>query len=105
LLRARGFMLHTLSGIGSRAYKPLVVRGDLNLGLNQVLWADAVYVPDLERIDRLPPDPLLKLAVILHAVYGSVDLAAVALGLHDRLAGGRLRAAYLRSLSRPATAA
>lgn len=99
LLRSRGFMLHTMLGIGTRTFKPLVVGGDLHAGLNQYLWSDAVYVRDPEAFADLTPEALLKLAILLHATYRSVDLVAVVLGQYDRLAGTRLTPAYLRALT------
>ena len=98
-LRARGFMLHTLLGIGSRAYKPLVLSGDLNRGLNQFLWADAVYVRSLDRWSSLGPEALLRLFLLLHGVYRSADLAYLALQHYDRAGGTRLAAAYLAGLT------
>lgn len=104
-LRGHGFMLHTMLGIGSRAYRPLLVRNDLNIGLNQYLWADAVYVRDLDLWTGLAPADLLRLFLLLHGVYRSVDLAHVALEHYDRACGTRIGAAYLAGLTRQADAA
>ena len=47
--------------------------------IRQFLWGDAVYVKDFTRLGDLTPEQLLKLAAIVHDVYGSPDLAALAL--------------------------
>src|SRR3984957_19866357 len=68
LLRGRGFMFHRFLGLSGRTYKPLMMNNDPNIPLSQILWSDAVYVPDLTRLDRLEPAALLKLAALLHEI-------------------------------------
>jgi FkbM family methyltransferase len=84
LLRGQGFMFHRFLGMSGRAYSPLMLNGDPNAALSQMLWSDAVYVPDLSRLDRLEPEALLKLAALLHEIYGSFDLCHLVLEAHDR---------------------
>lgn len=103
-LRDQGFMLHTLLGAGSRALKPLLIDNDANRGLRQFLWSDAVYVRDLGALDRLPPDRLLKLAVLAEAVYRSFDLAHFVLERLDAACATMLARAYRHLLTLPAAA-
>ena len=98
-LRKSGFVFHKFSGIEGRAFKPLVVKNDVNASLSQMLWADAVYVKDFMALDRLSAEKLLRLAVILHEVYGSSDLAMQALIAYDRQCSSGLAPAYLQRLS------
>ena len=67
--------------------------------ISQMLWADAVYVRDFMRFDILPPDRLIQLAIIAHAVYAAPDLAHYALEQHDRSTGAGLAATYLQRLT------
>jgi FkbM family methyltransferase len=99
LLRCRGFMCHRLVGLSGRTYSPLVVNGNPNGALSQMLWSDAVYVPDLARLDRLEPNALLKLAALLHEVYGSLDLCHVVLEAHDRQCATSYAARYFERLT------
>jgi FkbM family methyltransferase len=96
-LRSKGFVLHLLGKAG-RTFKPLVYMNDVNAGLSQILWGDAVYVRDFMLFDGLSGEALLKIATILHATYHSVDLAAVALEAYDRQHGTELQPAYLKKL-------
>ncbi|MFO0995592.1 MAG: FkbM family methyltransferase [Alphaproteobacteria bacterium] len=98
-LRRQGFLFHKFMGTVSRALKPLLVKGNPNAPLSQVLWGDAIYVKDFTAFDRLEPERLLKLAIILHEVYQSFDLAALALQHHDKATGGQLCASYLQRLT------
>jgi FkbM family methyltransferase len=100
LLRGRGFMFHRFLGLSGRTYKPLMVNDDPNRPLSQVLWSDAVYVPDVTRLDRLEPETLLKLAALLHEVYGSFDLCHVVLSTHDKQCGTSYSQRYFELLSR-----
>jgi len=74
-LRAAGFVFHTFRGVGQRAFAPLTVDGDPNRALNQILWADAVYVRDWMALEGLSPDRLARYAALMHGLYGSFDLA------------------------------
>ncbi|MGB8166415.1 MAG: FkbM family methyltransferase [Chthoniobacteraceae bacterium] len=98
-LRRAGFVFHRFHGFGSRAFKPLVINNDLNQGLSQMLWADAVYVRDFMALDQVPADKLLKMAVILHLIYGSVDLALQVLMAYDAKMASTTASAYLSGLT------
>lgn len=98
-LRAHGFALHTFTGVGSRAFRPLQVDGNPFQGVRQALWTDAVFMVDPGRWRRLENTALLKLALLAHSLYGSFDLAARALALHDERTGHQLHEAYLGALS------
>jgi FkbM family methyltransferase len=97
-LRSKGFVLHLLGKAG-RTFKPLIFMNDVNAGLSQILWGDAVYVRDFMLFDGLSGQALLKIAAILHATYRSVDLVAVALEAYDRQHGTELQSAYMKKLS------
>jgi FkbM family methyltransferase len=100
-LRSKGFAFHKFTGITGRAFKPLIWKGDVYSNLSQGLWSDAVYVRDFMKFDRVPTAKLLKLATILHEVYRSIDLAALALSAADARDGTALQPAYLQQFSRP----
>lgn len=72
-LRGHGFAFHTFHTFGSRAFKPLGP-SDINEGLRQILWADAVYVRDWLRLDGLSEEKLRKYAVLAHDILTSYDL-------------------------------
>jgi FkbM family methyltransferase len=100
LLRGHGFMFHRFLGLSGRTYRPLMVNDDPNMPLSQVLWSDAVYVPDVMRLDRLEPEALLKLAALLHEIYRSFDLCHVVLSAHDRQCGTAYSQRYFEFLAR-----
>jgi len=86
-LRGQGFLLHRLAGLKSASFRLPGVEAEIAGDVTQAMWAEAVYVRDFRVLDRLAPEALLKLAVILQENYGSADLAARVLAEHDRLAG------------------
>jgi hypothetical protein len=98
-LRERGFAFHKFTALGGRSFKPLVIGNDANDPLSQMLSADAGYVPEVAALERLPPEKLLKLAVVMHEVYGSYDLTALALRHFDAQTEGGLWPAYVRRLT------
>lgn len=98
-LRAAGFQFHYFRTMGKRCYSPLVVGGDVNAGLRQMLWADAVYVRDPLALGDQPVEKLVKMAILLHDVFQSYDLCLLVLGEADKQAGSQLAPAYFRKLS------
>lgn len=97
-LRRAGFMFHRFLGFAGRAFHPVVVNNDINLPGSQMLWSEAVYVRDMLDLDTLAPERLLKLALILHEVYGSCDFAQFVLKHYDAQRGTKHRDAYLERL-------
>ena len=85
----------------SRAVQPMMVNGDPYAGLGQLVWADAVFIRDLLRLDALSDRQLLTMAAVLHEAYGAVDIAFRLLAEHDRRTGGAVAARYLSGLQAP----
>lgn len=78
-LRELGFYLHTFLPLVKRCFKPLMVNKNIYSGLNQVLWTDAVYVKKFTEFSQLSTESLIKIAIIMHDLYDSYDLALLAL--------------------------
>jgi FkbM family methyltransferase len=74
-LRAQGFQFHTFTGLAKRYIAPLSSPRDKPNGVNQMVWADAVYMRDPMSWLRLAPERRLMLAALMHDLYGSVDVA------------------------------
>jgi FkbM family methyltransferase len=98
LLRGQGFMFHRFSGLQGRTYKPLMLNNDPNGMMSQTLWSDAIYVPDLARLDYLESPALIKLAALLHEIYRSFDLCHLVLAAHDRRWGSSYTQQYVELL-------
>lgn len=99
-LREAGFYLHCFTPLVCRAFKPLIVNDNIYAGLNQVLWADAVYVKKFTTFPQLSSHQLLKIAFVMHEVYGSFDLCSLALEHMDRKEKTNRQLTYFRCLTR-----
>jgi FkbM family methyltransferase len=100
-LRAHGFSFHTMVGVGSRPYRPLIKDGTTNRGFAQVIWSNALYFKDPEKfpaLARTQPEALLKIAVLAHELYGAYDFAALALQHYGSAHKPGLATAYIRAL-------
>lgn len=102
-LRRNGFQFHDFVGMGSRSFKPLTNPADpsghpMTRSFRQKIWADALYVKDWMKLDRLAPGKLRKLAVLMHDLLGSYDLAHAVLEEHDRQTGSDYARRYLHRL-------
>lgn len=98
-LRRAGFMLHRFFPTVSRTVAPLVLNGDIYAGLDQLVWADAIFVRDFTKLEKLQDIQLLKSARILHDCYKAYDLVLHLLTQHDGRTGGDLAARYLAGLT------
>ena len=100
VLRKKGFLFHRFyqHGMAGRCFKPLVVNNNINVPLSQVLWADAIYVKNFMNYDHIPAGKLLKLAIILHDVHSSYDLAHYVLQHYDKQTKSNWAQQYLSLL-------
>jgi hypothetical protein len=76
-LRNKGFMFHHFHSIEGRR----MTFGNCVVGKapSQALWADAVFVPSIERLDTLGAPELVRLAWTMHTIYGACDMAMACL--------------------------
>jgi FkbM family methyltransferase len=88
-LRRLGFVPHCLAAVNKRLLKPLAGDNPYQ-AFNQLLEADAVYVRDFMKPDKMSAEQLKHLAVLAHHCYGSFDLAANS--LHHLARGGAVSA-------------
>ena len=93
-LRRHGLMVHTFTDVAGHALKPFAINNDPHAPISQLFWADVVFIRDITRLERLSDAQLLKLAVILHEVYHSMDVAYLLLREHDRRGGADLARKY-----------
>jgi FkbM family methyltransferase len=101
-LRKLGLQVHKFFEMQGHVLKPFAVYGDVHAPLSQVFWADVVFIKDITRLDRLSPEQLLKLSIILHYVYGSFDVAHLAIEAYDRVAHADLASEYKALVLAPA---
>lgn len=98
-LRRQGFLLHKFQSMAGRPFKPFAFGNDMNSPISQVLWADVVYVKDFTKFETIAPRKLLKLAIMLHELYQSFDLCALAIKSFDEQTGFRLYDRYCRIIT------
>lgn len=104
-LRRHGFVLHKLQNSVSRLIAPMRLNGNPYQGLSQIVWADAVYIREFERVHELSDRKLLATAAILHDCYGSYDVCMHFLARSDERTGGSLVGTYLQALQQTSGAA
>lgn len=97
-LRAQGFLFHRFANTEGRVLRTVGIGHDTETERRQLLWADAVYIRDIQYWKKMSSESLLKLAVILHELYGSFDFAAKLLQVRDERTGGHSSDAYLAAL-------
>lgn len=101
-LRRMGFQFHTFAGISGRPFKPLARDPKALQPIRQYLWADAIYVRDWMRLEKVDTPELKKYALLAGEMLGSPDLCHLLLSELDRRsespAGGAMAASYLRHL-------
>jgi FkbM family methyltransferase len=104
-LRQFGLQVHKFVDVQGHVLKPFAVNGDHHGPLSQLFWADVIFIKDITRLDRLRPQQLLKLAIILNDVYKSVDVAHLVLQAYDKASGTALAPKYQAFLTQVPQAA
>lgn len=94
-LRGQGFCFHTMMDFKKRAYRPLVINGNVRNGLNQICTVDVIYFASWERMQTLAPEKLVKLAILLDQIYKSYDLAQAVLKIYDEREGTDIWNTYM----------
>lgn len=94
MLRSCGFVLHRLVGLEGRTLRESGFQ-DCPGMRSQHLWADAVYIRPPRTWAGLTSPELLKLAAILHHVYGSIDFSARLLLMYDEREGTHFSRVYV----------
>jgi predicted O-linked N-acetylglucosamine transferase (SPINDLY family) len=87
-LRLHGFRLLQLNEAKYRSHFPVLPSTE-HFGGSELVSAEAVFIPDDQRLNMLDDNQCRKLAFLLHAAYGASDLAHRILGLVDQDAAGR----------------
>jgi len=80
-LTKQELMFHKFLGFGSRNLKPMVLENNPNIG-TQHLWADALFIKEFSKSDKLSSAQLLKIG-ILAFIYGSHDVSYICFELYD----------------------
>lgn len=99
-LRSQGFVMHRIKTV-SRMIAPLLIHNDLQAGLSQDLWADAIFVRDFTKPQLLSDLQLLKMARLVHDLYGAYDLAMYLLIEHNKRTQSDYAARYTHAFSSP----
>ena len=81
-LKQYDLMFNKFKGFGGRTLKPLVAKEGPN-AISQCMWADAIFIRHIEKIENLNDEKLLKLS-LLSAIYNSIDLAYFCLLIYDK---------------------
>lgn len=100
-LRKKGFLLHRITGFGSRPFKPALFKNNPNLGF-QALWSDVVFVKDFTRTNVLSDRQVQVFALIMNDLYDAIDLTGMLLHRLGARTGQSLGTRYQEWLLEPA---
>ncbi len=95
-LDKQDLMFHKFLGVSGRALKPMVIQNNPNIA-TQHMWADAVFIRHIAKLDQLEPRKLLKLAVYGY-MYNSPDLSFHCFEQYDRRLGTNTAELFVRAM-------
>ncbi len=95
-MRRHVFLFHQFGGLSGAMFKPFAAQNQAPP--TQVLWTDAIYVRDFTRLAELDSEQLIRMAVIVHQLYQSCDLAALCLQHYDAKMKTQLWKIYMQRL-------
>lgn len=96
-MRNRGFMFHHFHHVEGRRMKHESYA--VGRSPSQTLWADAVFVPSLQRLDGLTNRDLIRLAWTMDAVYDAADIAMSCLHRCNDVGVGDIASRYQQLLA------
>jgi FkbM family methyltransferase len=99
LLRGAGFCFVDFFSLGRQRYGSFDASPERAFHRGRTLWADCIYIRDLDTQDALTADDLFRAAVIVHSCYNKQDLAAELLGRIDGIAGTALLKDYIKAVT------
>ena len=85
-LQKQGFMFHKFIGLAGRTLKPITLGGNPNTA-TQHMWADAIFIRDLNQFDNFTSEQLL-ITGALAFFYNSPDLTHLCLANYEKLNPG-----------------
>lgn len=97
-LREQGFVLHKITEVAGRCFRPMQVNNNPMQPMSQLLWADSIFVRDFSAPESYSDAQLLKAAALLHECYRSFDLAIYLLQQHDTRTGSDHAKRYIEKL-------
>lgn len=97
-LRSHGLQFMCFAGVSPRPLASWPKVGVKRPLRPQQLWADAIYVPQPERVEALTAQASARLALTAHHMLGAYDLCHAALLRHDELAGSDFAARYVLAM-------
>lgn len=103
-LRGRNFMFMKFDYFGSRCIKPMMMNNNPYQGTHS-LWADAIYTKNWIDTTSYTTDKLIKLAILMHDIYNTADLAYYLLQHVDARQGTTYAPQYQQLLATAAAAA
>ena len=86
-------MFHKFLTLQGTALKPFLINNDINAS-SQIMWSDAMFIRNVDQINNLNEDQLLKLS-LLARIYGSPDLTLFCLATIDKRKGTKLVETFL----------
>ncbi|MCW5963746.1 MAG: FkbM family methyltransferase [Bryobacterales bacterium] len=98
-LRQQGFQFHRFASISGRTAQPFLMNGNPYEPMSQSLWADAIYMRNLETLPALPTEQLCRMAMLLDVLYQSFDIAGVVLEEAGRRLGAPLKERYIEQFA------
>lgn len=97
-LRGQDFIFHKFAPLRSRVLQPMKVGDSVTAGLSQIFDGDAVFMRDFTQLHKMKPQQLMKMAVILHDVYESLDVVYRILLAHDKRKRTKYASRYIDAL-------
>ncbi len=94
-LRRQGFQFHRFVSISGRTVPPFQMNESPYHAMSQSLWGDVLYIRDLEKLNALHIDQLVRLAILLDVLYGSFDVAGLLLDEAGNRLGLPLKDRYI----------
>ena len=79
-----GFSLHMFNKVNTKPFKPMQINNSFFIGINHLFQLDCVMIKNLEDINNLKKDDMIKMILIMFYSFKSYDFVDYLISLMDK---------------------
>ena len=99
LMEKLNFNLNMFHKINTKAFKPMIIANKTTVGLHTIFQLDCVFVKNFDEIEKLNPDKLKKLILIMFYSFKSYDFVDYLINKLDKISNSNFTKEYRNLIS------
>ena len=93
------FSLHMFNKVNTKPFKPMKVNNSIFMGINHLFQLDCVMIKNLNKIDSLSKDEIIKMILIMFYSFKSYDFVDYLINKLDKISNSNFTKEYRNLIS------